>query len=306
MDGWDSKWFAYDKPAKLIVEETTPTSDQVNFWKRPQQADPDATPPKATDPAEPVTVGQVDILHLRFKDADGNIVPALLCKPHGQPGPFPVVIATHGFTSHKAQVCAQVAPELTKRGIAVLAADMPCHGERPGQNGQIMDKSDWIKTFKHWRAAVIDDRQLIDIAEQRSDLDTKNGVVLVGYSMGSWISSVAGPCDPRVKAMVLMVGGAADVPPAALRIPQVTATDPRQSIRHFAGRPILMLNGKTDFIVNANMTRLLWDAAPQPKEQRWYESGHLLPAEAYYEAAEWVEKTLKGVSAKPNAKAPRQ
>lgn len=289
-NGWDAKWFAYDKPEKLVVEETTPTADQVNFWHRPKQADPDAPAPQFHGPAAPLKVGDVEILHLRFKDADGNIVPALLCKPGGRPGLFPVVIATHGYTSNKAQVCAQVAPELTKHGFAVLAADMPCHGERPGANQKIMDKSDWHKAFAQWRTAVVDDRQLIDLAEQRKDLDTRHGVYLAGYSMGSWISSVVGPADPRVKAMVLMVGGATDVPAAALRVPQVAATDPRPAIQHFAGRPILMLNGKTDWIVTAKMTQLLWDAAPQPKEQHWYDSGHLLPAEAYADAAKWLQK----------------
>lgn len=194
-------------------------------------------------------------------------------------------------------MCAQVGPELIKRGFAVLAADMPYHGERPGEPRQIIEKSNWQKSFKNWRDAVIDDRQLIDLAEQRPDLNTSRGVILAGYSMGSWISSMVGPADHRVKAMVLMVGGANDLPAAALRIPQLAALDPRLSIPHFAGRPILMLNGRNDFIVTANMTKLLWDAAPQLKEQRWYDSGHLLPAEAYADAARWIDEKVRKQSA---------
>ena len=288
-NGWDASWFQYDRPDRLVVEEATPTADQVNFWHRPRQANPEAPDPVSTGPAKPLSVGRLDIVHLRFKDADGQIVPALLCTPRGQKGPFPVVIATHGYTSNKAQVCAQVAPALVARGFAVLAADMPCHGERPGMPGEVMDKTNPIKAFQLYRRAVVDDRQLIDLAGQRKDLDTSRGVILVGYSMGSWISSVVGPADDRVKAMALMVGGATDIPPIALKIPQVAATDPRLAIQHFAGRPILMLNGRSDTIVNAHMTRLLWDAAPQPKEQRWYESGHLLTEQAYADAADWVE-----------------
>lgn len=291
-NGWDANWFSYDRPARMVVEETTPTADQVNFFKRPQQTDADAPPPKASGAAEPLTVGQADIIHLRFVDADGNVVPALLCKPHGKKGPFPVVIATHGLTSNKAQVCAQVGPELIKRGFAVLAADMPYHGERPGDPREIIAQQNLQKSFRNWREAVIDDRQLIDLAEQRPDLDTSHGVILAGYSMGSWISSMVGPADDRVKAMVLMVGGATNLPAAAARIPQVAAMDTRLAIQHFAGRPILMLNARNDTIVTANMTKLLWDAAPQPKEQRWYESGHLLPAEAYADAAKWIEEKL--------------
>ena len=266
-NGWDANLFHYDRPAKLVVQESTR-----------------------------LTVGNVDTVHLQFKDADGEMVPALLCTPHGKKGPFPVVIATHGFGSNKSQVCFQVAPALVKRGFAVLAADMPKHGERPGNPGEVMDRSDPVKTFRIYRQAVIDDRQLIDLAEQRDDLDTSKGVVLIGYSMGSWISSVVGPADDRVKAMVLMVGGATKIPPAALKVPQVAATDPRLAIPHFAGRPILMLNGRGDTVVTSAMTRLLWDAAPQTKKQIRYDCGHLLTEKAYEDAADWIAKTAKQAS----------
>jgi dienelactone hydrolase len=293
---WDPQWFKYVRPSKVAVEETTPTANQLNFILRPTQADVDAAPPKATPPAEPGRMGEFDVVHLRLNDAEGGVIPALLCKPRGKKGPFPVVIATHGYTSNKAQVCAQVGMTLTERGFAVLAADMPCHGERPGEPRQIMDRTHPLQAYKLYRQAVIDVLQLIDVAQQRPDLDTSRGVTLVGYSMGSWISSVAGPADDRVKAMVLMVGGATDIPPGLLQLPAVAATDPRVAIRHFAPRPILMLNGRSDVVVTAAMTSLLWDAAPLPKEQLWYDSGHLLPKEAYSDAAEWVAKqyaTLK-------------
>lgn len=289
-NGWDRQWLDYQRPAKLLVEETTPTGDQVNFWHRPRQANPDAPSPQQTGPAKPLTVGRLDTVHLRFKDVRGEVVPALLCTPHGKTGPFPLVIATHGLGSNKAQVCAQVAPTLAAHGFAVLAADMPCHGERPGNPSDILDKTDPLKAVRLYRQAVDDDRQLIDLAEQRTDLDAKHGVILVGYSMGSWISSVVGPADDRVKAMVLMVGGATNIPPILQNVPQIGATDPRLAIPHFAGRPILMLNGREDTIVNASMTRMLWDAAEQPKKQLWYASGHLLPERAYADAAEWIAK----------------
>jgi fermentation-respiration switch protein FrsA (DUF1100 family) len=90
-----------------------------------------------------------------------------------------------------------------------------------------------------------------------------------------------------------MVGGATNIPPAALKVPQVAATDPRLAVQHFSGRPILMLNGRSDSVVTPAMTRLLWDATPQPKQQVWYDSGHLLTEKAYEDAAEWVVKTAK-------------
>jgi dienelactone hydrolase len=289
-DGWDAALFQYDRSERLPVEVTTPTGEQVAWIGRPAQMPAGVPAPEATDkPVEPRTVGPVDILHLKFRDADGEVVPALLATPAGKKGPFPVVIAVHGLTSNKAQVVAQLAPALARHGFAVIAPDMPRHGERPGEPWSILDASKPVKTFELFRQIVRDVRMCIDIAERRPELDTKGGVVLMGYSMGSWINAVAGPADERVKAMVLMVGGAHDVRPAMLPIAQLRATDPRTAIPNFAPRPLLLLNGKLDSIVTPAMGRRLFAACDaDSSEQRWYDCGHLLTNKAYEDAADWV------------------
>jgi dienelactone hydrolase len=228
---------------------------------------------------------------VKFRDADGDVVPALLCTPRGKTGPFPVVVAVHGLTSNKAQVAAQVAPELAERGFAVIAPDLPRHGERPGQPWSILDASDPRKTFELFRQTIRDVRMCIDLAEQRPELDTRDGVVLMGYSLGSWINAVAGPADDRVRAMVLMVGGAHDVALDALPLEQLRSTDPRTAIAHFAPRPVLMLNAKKDVVVTPEMGKRLFAACDAAcTEQRWYDCGHLLSSEAYEDAAAWVAK----------------
>ena len=288
-----SSYFQYDRPDSIIVEETTPTPDQVNFRGRPRQLRDDAAADiVASDkPAKPKTLGQVDIRRLRFKDADGDVVTALLCTPAGKAGPFPLAIAVHGLNSNKAQVCGQVAPALAKKGFAVLAPDMPVHGERPGSPWELQQNKDWLRAVQLHRRAIIDIRQCIDLAEQRDDLDLSKGVVLAGYSMGSWLDSVAGSIDPRVRAMVLMVGGAHDlahVAPLLKMLPQVAAADPLTALPQFAGRPVLMLNGRQDPVVTPDMAKRLYEAAAEPKSLKWYNSGHLLPERAYQDAAEWI------------------
>jgi dienelactone hydrolase len=287
---WNSQRFNYDRPAHLTIEQITPATDHFGFVRRPNIADPAAIDPVETPAAKPRTLDGMDFVHLRFKDSCGKIVPALLCRPPGNAGPLPVVIAVHGLGSNKAQVCAQVGPALTKHGFAILAADMPCHGERSGEPRDILSQAMADSSHTVYAEAIIDVRQLIDVAEQLPDLDTHNGVTLVGYSLGSWISSLAAPADDRVKTLVLMVGGALDIPEVALAIPDVAATDPRLAIVHFAGKPILMLNGKNDKTVPPETANRLWTAAPEPKEQRWYDSGHLLPKQAYEDAAVWIEQ----------------
>jgi pimeloyl-ACP methyl ester carboxylesterase len=194
----------------------------------------------------------------------------------------------HGLTSNKMQVCMQVAPTLVKQGFAVIAADLPCHGERPGNPFDMVSLKNWESTFPLYKKAVIDIHQLIDLAKQRPDLKVDHGVFLVGYSLGSWMSTMAGPSDDRVKAMVLMVGGAYDIPAALLKNPMAAAADPRLALAHFAGRPLLLLNGKTDGIVAPELSKRLFAAAPEPKKQIWYDSGHLLPGPAYADAAKWL------------------
>ncbi|HWE02052.1 MAG TPA: alpha/beta hydrolase [Tepidisphaeraceae bacterium] len=289
-NGWDRKLFDYRRPEKLIVEQTTPTDAEVNFWIRPPRISHDAPDPKASGPAEPRVMGNANVIHLLFRDATGDLVPALLCTPKDKPGPFPLVIAIHGLMSNKIQVCGQVAPALLKHGFAVLAADLPCHGERPGNPLDLIPGSDWQKVFPKYRKAVVDNRQLIDLAETLPQLDVKSGINFVGYSLGSWVSCVVGPCDDRVKAMALMVGGAHNIPESALKIPEMRAVDPRLAIVHFAGRPLLLLNGRNDNLVVASMSERLFAACPEPKKQLWYDSGHLLPAEAYADGADWIAK----------------
>src|SRR5207249_4521196 len=128
----DSNWnpavvFDYRRPAHLQIEESTPTTAQVNFLARPPQ-DPNA-PLATTGAAQPLTLPRFNALRLRFRDLDGEIVPLLLCTPKDHSGRFPLIIALHGMGSNKAQVCAQLAPAFTAKGFAVLALDLPLHGE---------------------------------------------------------------------------------------------------------------------------------------------------------------------------------
>ena len=286
-NGWNASAFDYARSDDLVVERTTPNAAQVNFKTRPPQKAEEPSALDTTAGAKALTVGPVDVTRLRFRGAENEIVTALLCTPAGKTGPFPLVIAVHGLGSNKAQIVGQVAPALAKQGFAVLAPDMPLHGERPGRAHALWEKQDIVGAIRRHRQAVINVRQTIDVAEQLPEVDVKRGVILAGYSMGAWIHSIAGPSDPRVQAMVLMVGGATELAHTRL-IPALAAADPQLALANFAPRPLLMLNAKRDPTVTPEMGKRLFAAAVEPKEQRWYESGHLLPEKAYDDAARWI------------------
>ena len=295
-NGWNASAFDYARSDDLIIERTTPNKAQVNFNSRPPQKAEEPATLNTTANGKPVTVGPVDVTRLRFKGFEDEMVTALLCTPKGKTGPFPLVIAVHGLGSNKSQVVGQVAPALAKQGFAVLAPDMPLHGERPGRAHALWETKDFVGAIRRHRQAVINVRQTIDVAEQLPEVNVTRGVVLVGYSMGSWIHSVAGPADPRVRAMVLMVGGATELAHTRL-IPALAAADPQLSIANFSPRPVLMLNGKHDPTMTPEMGKRLFAAAVEPKEQRWYDSGHLLPTKAYDDAAKWVARSWADVVA---------
>lgn len=299
--GWSAAAFAYERTGPLLYEETAPNPRQVNFRARPAILADDAIHPTTGDAAiESVTIGPLEITHLKFRSVNGDIVTALLGTPRGKEGPFPLVIAIHGVGSYKAQVLGQVGPALARRGFAVLAPDMPLHGERPGDPRELMQQRNLFRASVLYQQAVVNVRECIDLAEVHPRIDTTQGVFLAGYSMGSWINSIAGPADQRVKAMVLMVGGAVPMGPLLSMVPQAAAVDPMKAIASFAGRPLLLLNAENDRTVTPEMGRRLFGAAAEPKRQVWYRSGHLLPQQAYEDAAAWIAEIRQSIQAPPD------
>jgi dienelactone hydrolase len=302
-NGWDASFFGYKLSSPLVVEETTPTRDQADWQRRPAKfAGGSLKAPVATKGAvRPYAVENLNVTRLRFRDLEGADVPALLVTPADRKRPeggWPVVIALHGLNSHKAQVVAQVAPTLARQGFAVLAPDLPLHGERPGNPHGMFDQKDLRAFVARAKQSIQNIRLCVDVAEQRADLDTRGGVLLAGYSMGAIMASVAGPADPRIKGMCLMVGGTVDLPPVIAMIPQMASLSPQLAIAHFTGRPVLMLNAKQDHIITPEMGERLFAAAPrETTKQVWYDSGHMLPTKAYEECAKWAAETwgtLKG------------
>ena len=68
--------------------------------------------------------------------------------------------------------------------------------------------------------------------------------------------------------------------------------DPLASIRKLNGRPLLMVHGRRDRTVTPEQAQRLFDAAPEPRELRWYDAGHHLPAAASADVAEWLAGVL--------------
>jgi dienelactone hydrolase len=303
---WNSEFLSYpqDSPPIVLEERSLRVEELLEKARHPMEA----TYQRREFPVhEGCKQRKCRLWRLLCQASDGTEIPVILVRPGEMPPPYPLVILAHGFDSNKYQMSYWVAGELVSRGIAVLAPDMPFHGERKGHAPDIRGHGDVHAFYRNMRQAVIELRQLIDFAQARNEFDTLQGIGLLGYSMGSWISSLAASADPRVKALVLMVEG---TPAEELESPnpdsqffgilndrldlwkEYPQMRPCAALQAYASRPLLMLNGQRDRLIPAEAAKRLFAQAGEPKEQRWYDAGHLLPPEAFYDASQWLENIL--------------
>ena len=143
-------------------------------------------------------------------------VPAYLLVPHGRSAPGPAVLAVHGHSAGKTQICGLVddgisgdyAHQLALRGYVVLAPDLRCWGERadpmPG------DHYHCDTNLVHAVMAGVmplsqnlwDLARCLDVLEQHPLVDaTRIGVC--GFSYGATLTLFLTALDQRVRVAVV-------------------------------------------------------------------------------------------------------
>lgn len=226
---------------------------------------------------------------LRFgKEGDAERVPALLLLPDA-PRPAPAAVLLHGYSSRKEDMADLVGRGLLARGIASLAIDLPLHGERRG-DVDFRSARNPLALTQAWRRALADARLALGYLGARPEVDAGR-LAMTGYSMGSFLAVQVAADQAAVRALVLAAGG--DLPAGTPfdRLIRAVA-DPLRAVRRFAGRPLLMVHGRRDYTVRPDQAQRLFDAAGEPKELRWYDAGHYLPASVTDDAAEWLALRL--------------
>jgi dienelactone hydrolase len=214
----------------------------------------------------------------------GEHVPAILQLPAGD-GRVPGVLLLHGFSSRKERMADSIGRALLRRGIASLAIDLPLHGAREaGIEGLSLRNP--VALVQKWRLAVREANSAIEYLAGQPAIDPRH-LAIAGYSLGAYLAVLVASGNKRVRAVALAAGGdlPADTPFASL---VRTIADPRRAVRALDGRPLLMVNGRSDRTIRPEQARALFDAAGEPKELRWYDGGHWPPADAIEVVAEWL------------------
>ncbi len=227
------------------------------------------------------------VFRLHVRDA---VVPSVLLLPAGATREVPAALLLHGYSSRKERMADTIGRALAARGVAALAIDLPLHGDRdaPLQRQSLLNP---LALARHWRLALAECAAALDCLGDHERSDASR-LAIVGYSLGAFVGVAAAARDTRVRALVLAAAG--DLPlgtPLEGLVRRIA--DPIKAVRTLTGRPLLMAHGRLDRTVAPRDAQRLFDAAGEPKEMRWWNAGHILPAEAVDDAAAWLARQLK-------------
>lgn len=184
-------------------------------WPAPRLPEPDAQPHTQAGKVSLSRGMLVERLQLpctrRTDHAPDRWLPAVLCRPEGA-GPFPVVLYCHAhgnnyaigkqelLTGRPALSQGPYAAALVERGMAALAIDLPCFGERAGHGESALSKSLLWQGDTLFGTMLRELASAVDYLEDRCDMDAGR-VAAVGISMGATLSWWLVALDERVKAV---------------------------------------------------------------------------------------------------------
>jgi hypothetical protein len=174
------------------------------------------------------------------------------------------------------------------RGIVMLALDYPYEGRT-----EKMSAWEFIGSVPRIRRAILDTppaaMTAVDFLLERDDVDPGR-IIVIGGSLGAFFVPAHAAIDDRTAAAV-MIYGAGDIQsmlaasheiPRAIRGPAawlgavlVSPVEPLKYVDDISPRPLLMINGIQDPRIPTRCSRLLHDAAREPKTVRWIDAGHV-------------------------------
>jgi predicted esterase len=174
------------------------------------------------------------------------------------------------------------------RGIVLLALDYPYEGKTSR-----MSTWEFIRLVPRIRRAVLDTTPAVmtavDYLLERDDVDPGR-IIVIGGSLGTFFVPAHAAIDDRPAAAV-MIYGAGDIqsilgarheiprwlarPAGWLGAVLISPIEPLKYVGNISPRPLLMISGTQDPRIPERCSRLLHDAASEPKTVKWIDAGHV-------------------------------
>jgi len=243
-------------------------------------------------------ISGVEVRDISFKGSAGETVPAYLVLPPGQ-GPHPAVIYAHGSSGSRRDLLPS-AVGVAKRGAVTIALDMNYSSTRGGSS-PVPQGIDGVKTAtSNEIESVVEVRRAVDLLRSLPYVD-KTQLGFVGWSAGARTGAILAGVEHRIKALDLLAGGAAPVSFYLQRAPkdirgaleaELIKTDPLRYVGHAAPSALLFQDGRHDEVVPRGALVRLAGAGSEPKELRFYDSGHVPATAAWNYSAKWLSQHL--------------
>jgi dienelactone hydrolase len=253
------------------------------------------------------TSNGVEVSAISFGSPGGGVVTGRMWDPITRSGLRPGMVLMHGLPGSSSNMAVN-AQYYAQHGAVVIAIDAPWNHRAtpPYLTFTEQDRTEQIQVVRDLQRAV-------DVLRSRPNVDDDR-IAYVGFSWGGATGALFVGIERRLRAAVLVVGHGGQVShatgpigsklvanlPCARRVAWIRAMAPIEPIR-FVGEanvPLLLQNGRFDEFVPVYEAEELHAAAPQPKEVRWYQSGHTLPQQARLDGHRWLHEKI-GLDAPP-------
>ena len=265
----------------------------------PSQFSYDDSPPlDVQDKPTSLSTNEVRVDDISFTGPGNTRLNAYLLMPSGSKGRHPAVIYAHGAGGDRQELLDE-ALKMAEQGAVALTLDMiysPSRA-RPLPEGMAGARAN----SKLEQEAVKEVRRAVDLLQSRDDVNDDE-IGYVGWSQGARMGALISGVEHRIKAFDLIAGGAAPVSEYVKYAPVDLQDELRTLLQktdpiHFVGRAkpseLLFQDGRQDEIVPEAALKALAGAGSEPKEVRWYESGHVPSTTMWAESRSWLAERLE-------------
>lgn len=251
------------------------------------------------------TQNGVQFSGISYTSPDGGPVPGILVEPIGRSTPRPGLVVLHP-SGLKARDMGNYAKDVAKHGAVVIAIDAP-YWRRGGPFLLItpQDRTEQIQLMKDLQRAV-------DVLRAHPNVDPQR-IGFEGYSYGGIMGAQFVGIERRLKAAVLAAAHGGWVThvtsannqnfatlPCDTRTAWLQAMVPIEPIRYIgnaAPASLLFQIAQSDTAVLLADAQALADAASNPKDIRYYNTGHSLNQQAMNDRHDWWHAQL-GIDAR--------
>ena len=257
----------------------------------------DATAPFQLE-SKPAKLGGkgVAVRDISFAGPAKTPLQGYLIVPSGA-GPHPAIFYAHGGGGDRTELLEE-AVAMARQGAVTLALTMSYSPARPTR---LPPGIDGVRANARVDLeAVRETLRSVDLLRTLPTVD-KDRIAYVGWSAGARTGAIVAGVDHRIRAFDLLAGGALPMSTYIAQAPKewqpelkplFAKIDPLRYVGHAAPSALLFQDGSNDDVMSREELTTLAKQGSEPKEVRWYETGHVPTPKTWAESRRWLAQKL--------------